>query len=69
MSFIAKEIGISECSLRKIMKKDLCIKSYTVTMGAILCPAIKAMPAEKAKKLLAKITHPSVTNQLIFLLQ
>jgi hypothetical protein len=66
MRSIANEIGVSECTVRKMMKEDLRYKSYAMRQGQFMSEATKARRAEKAKKLLAKIKHPSAPNQLIF---
>ncbi len=66
MRSIAKEIGVSECTVRKMMKEDLHYRSYGMRRGQFMSEATKARRLEKSKKLLAKIKHPSVPNQLIF---
>ncbi len=48
------------------MKEDLHYRSYAVRRGQFMLEATKARRLEKAKKLLAKIKHPSIPNQLIF---
>jgi hypothetical protein len=60
MRSVAKEIGISECSVRKMMNEDFHYRSYAMRRGQFMSEATKARRLEKAKKLLAKIkTSPS----------
>jgi hypothetical protein len=59
-------MGVSERTVRRIMQEDIRYKSYAMRRGQFMSEAMKIRRAEKAKKLLAKIKHPTVPNQLVF---
>ncbi len=66
MRSIATEFGVGESTVRRIMQEDLRYKSYAMRRGQFMSEATKARRADKARKLLARLKHPSVSNQLIF---
>jgi hypothetical protein len=66
MRSIATEMSVSERTVRRIIQKDIRYKSYAMRRGQFMSEATKIWRAEKAKKLLAKIKHPTVSNQLVF---
>jgi hypothetical protein len=66
MRSIATEMGVAERTVRRIMQEDIRYKSYAMRRGQFMSAATKIRRADKAKKLLAKIKHPTVPNQLIF---
>ncbi len=63
---IATEMSMSERTVRRIIQEDIRYKSYAMRCGQFMSEATKIWRAEKAKKLLAKIKHPTVSNQLVF---
>ncbi len=58
MRSISKEIGVSECTVRKMMKKDLRYRSYAMRRGQFMSKATKARQLEKSKKLLWPPSSP-----------
>ncbi len=66
MRSIATEMGVAERTVRRIMQEDIRYKSYAMRRGQFMSAAMKIRREDKAKKLLAKIKHPTVPNQLIF---
>ncbi len=52
--------------MRRIVQEDICYKSYAMRKGQFMSEVTKTRQAEKARKLLARLKDPSVTNQLIF---
>jgi hypothetical protein len=66
MRSIATEFGVGESTVRRIMQEDLRYKSYAMRRGQFMSEATKARRADKVRKLLARLKHPSVSNQLIF---
>jgi hypothetical protein len=63
MRSIANNFGVAKSTVRRIVKEDICYKSYTMRQGQFLSEVTKTRPA---RKLLARLKDPSVTNQLIF---
>ncbi len=66
MRSIATEFGVTESTVRRIVQEDLRYKSYAMRKGQFMSEATKTRWAEKARKLLARLKHSSVMNQLIF---
>jgi hypothetical protein len=66
MRSIATEFGVAESTVRQIVQEDLRYKSYAMRKGQFMSEVTETRRAEKARKLLARLIHPSVTNQLIF---
>jgi hypothetical protein len=64
MRSIVIEMGVSERTVRRIMQ-DIRYKSYAMRRGQFMSEATKIRWVEKAKKLLAKIKHPTIPNQLV----
>jgi hypothetical protein len=58
MRSISKEIGVSECTVRKMMKEDLRNRSYAMRRGQFMSEATKARRLEKSKKLLWPPSSP-----------
>jgi hypothetical protein len=50
------------------MQEDLRYNSYSMQRGQFVSETTKAWQDEKAGKLLTRLKHPTVTNQLIFFL-
>ncbi len=66
MRSMAQEMNVSRTTVRKMVSEDLRYKSYAMRRGQFMSEATKTRRLEKAKKLLARIKHPTVPNPLIF---
>jgi AraC-like DNA-binding protein len=59
MRSMAQEMNVSRTTVRKMVSEDLRYKSYAMRRGQFMSEATKIRRLEKAKKLLARIKHPS----------
>jgi transposase len=59
MRSIAQEMNVSRTTVRKMVSEDLRYKSYAMRRGQFMSEVTKTRRLEKAKKLLARIKHPS----------
>jgi hypothetical protein len=66
MRSLARELGISEKTVRKKMKDDIHYRSYAFRKGQFLNEATKERRFAKAKILLNRLKTPAANNQLIF---
>jgi len=67
MRSIARELEVSDSTIRRIVEEDLRYKSYAlIKRGQFMNAATKERRLEKAKLLLTKLKHPQAPGQLIF---
>lgn len=66
MRSIAKEMEMSNATIRKIVHEDLRYHSYVLRRGHFMMQQTKERRLEKAKKLLSKLKNSKEKNPLIF---
>jgi hypothetical protein len=66
MRSLARELGISEASVRNKMAQDIRYKSYALRRGHFMNKATKERRLAKAKLMLNKLKKPVANGQLIF---
>jgi hypothetical protein len=66
MRSLARELGISEASVRNKMAQDIRYKSYAFRRGQFMNEASKERGLAKAKLLLNRLKKPATNGQLIF---
>lgn len=66
MRSIARELKMSDSTVRTIVNEDIRYKSYVIRRGQFLSDQLKERRLEKAKKLLSKLKNPKEKNPLIF---
>jgi DNA-binding Lrp family transcriptional regulator len=66
MRSLARELGISEKTVRKKMTEDIRYKSYALRKGQFMSEGTKERRLEKAKMLLNRLKKPSSNGQLVF---
>jgi hypothetical protein len=66
MRSLARELGISEASVRNKMAQDIRYKSYAFRRGQFMNEATKERRLAKAKLLLNRLKKPATNGQLIF---
>jgi AraC-like DNA-binding protein len=66
MRSLARELGVSEKTVRNRMQQDIRYKSYAMRRGQFMNQVTKERRLEKAKLLLNKLKNPAANGQLIF---
>ena len=66
MRSIARELNVSDSTVRKVVKKKLKRKSFALKKGQFMNAATKERRLEKAKKLFGRIKRPAERGALIF---
>ncbi len=66
MCLLARELGISEASVRNKMAQDIRYKSYSLRQGQFMNKATKERRLAKVKLMLNKLTKPPTNGQLVF---
>lgn len=63
---LAKELGVSEGTIRNAVHEDLRYNSYARRKGQFMSETTKERRYQKARALLNRLKHPSTNNQLVF---
>jgi transposase len=66
MRSIARELQVSDSTIRRIVEEDIHYKSYAMRRGQFMNDATKKRRLEKAQLLLTRLKHPRTPEQLIF---
>ena len=66
MRGIGRELSVSEFLVRKIVKQDICYKSYSLRRGQFMSAAARERKAKRALVLLRKFRKPPAKDILIF---
>jgi hypothetical protein len=66
MRLLAKELIISDASVRNKMAQDICYKSYALKQGRFLNQATKGRRLTKVKLMLKKLKKSAKKGRLIF---
>jgi hypothetical protein len=66
MRQLAEELEVSERLIRKIVKEDICYRSYSLRRGQCMSASTKKTRYEKGAALLNQLKHPPVPDILIF---
>jgi hypothetical protein len=63
---MARELGLSDLTVRKKVLQDIYYKSYAFRRGYFMNPATKKRRLAKAKLLLTRLKAPAGHGQLVF---
>ncbi len=66
MRAMAKDLGVSEGTVRTIVKEDLGCKSYTRPKRHFISPGAKSRRLERANKLVNKLKHDDARLHILF---
>ena len=66
MRSIARELGVCDKTIRRIVEEEIHYRSYVLRKGQSLLDSTKSRRHEKAKLLLNRLKNPTSNNQLIF---
>jgi transposase len=66
MRSMARELEVSDSTIRRVVEEDIRYKSYALRRGPLLNDVTRERRLEKAKLLLTRLKHPHSNGQLIF---